>query len=84
MLHGSINIWEARSELVEHAIEVYEGDRAFKLRFRSTPEYGGYVKYPYGAPQRGCCSWQRRATAQLAAEVCARRGIDKRRFDRRA
>jgi hypothetical protein len=38
MLHGSINIWEARSELVEHAIEVYEGDRAFKLRFRSTPE----------------------------------------------
>jgi hypothetical protein len=28
------------------------GDRAFKLRFRWTPEYGGYVKYPYGAPQR--------------------------------
>jgi hypothetical protein len=27
-------------------------DRAFKLRFRWTPEYGGYVKYPYGAPQR--------------------------------
>jgi hypothetical protein len=27
--------------------------RAFKLRFRWTPEYGHYVKYPNGAPQRG-------------------------------
>ena len=36
----------------DHIRRKIEGDRAFKLRFRWTPEYGGYVKYPYGAPQR--------------------------------
>jgi hypothetical protein len=29
------------------------GDRAFKLRFRSTPKYGRHVKYPYGCPAAG-------------------------------
>jgi hypothetical protein len=37
-------------------------NRAFKLRFRWTPEYGGYVKYPYGAPQRGIARKSETAT----------------------
>ena len=28
-----------------------KGDRTYKLRFGATPEYGRYVKYPYGALQ---------------------------------
>jgi hypothetical protein len=42
--------WEARA------------DRAFKRRSSPTPENGGYVKYPYGAPQRGIARKSETAT----------------------